>query len=199
MSKTKPITLLLMRTGDTSWDREERIVGGVDLPLADGVSEVSETTSPALVLCGPDECSRSSAEALAERYGVKVRSLDGLADVGMGLWEGVTFDELRERCPSAFKQWRERPDTISVPEGESLAAASDRICSEIHRAAMKAKGDHPVVMAVLRPMAYGLVRALLLGRDDSELWHVVEDGPEGVESFEVPAGLLSPGPKRISA
>ncbi|MFG0305522.1 MAG: histidine phosphatase family protein [Phycisphaerales bacterium JB040] len=193
------MTLLLVRTGDTSWDREERIVGAVDLPLADTVADTTVTVSPAVVLCGPDECSRASAEALAARHGPKVRPLEGLADVGMGLWEGVTFDELRERCPSAFKQWRDRPDSISVPEGESLSDATERICAEIHRAAMKVKGDHPVVMAVLRPMAFGLVRALLLGRDDSDLWNVVETAPEGVETFEVPPGLLSPGPRRISA
>lgn len=188
-----------MRTGDTSWDREERIVGGVDLPLADGMEADSDSVSPSVILCGPDECSRSSAEALASGHDVKVRALDGLADVGMGLWEGVTFEELRERCPSAFKQWRDRPDTISVPEGESLAAATERICSEIHRAAMKVRGERPVVMAVLRPMAYGLVRAWLLGRNESELWDVVKEGPEGVETFEVAAGRMSPGPKKISA
>lgn len=201
MSKPKPFNLLLLRTGSTEWDRQNRIVGGVDLPLAEHASAASTATAatPALVICGPDECSQTSARAAASASGAKVRCLDGLSNVGMGLWEGMTHEDLEERFPSAYRQWMERPDSIAAPQGESLAEAEDRLAGQIHQAAMKLKGDNPVIMVVLRPMAYALVRTRLLGRSPAELWDVLDSAPEGVESFEVEAGALAPRPKRISA
>lgn len=201
MSKAKLFQLLLVQTGPTEWDQQNRIVGGSDLPLADDADGVTATSvaKPGLVICGPDECSMASARAIGEATGSKVRRVDGLADVGMGLWEGLTHEELGERCPSTFKQWMERPDLISAPSGESLAAAEERLFAEIHLASSKLKGDNPVIKVVLRPMAYALVRTRLLGRSPGELWDVLRGAPEGVESFEVQPGALAPRPKRISA
>ncbi|MFT5424798.1 MAG: broad specificity phosphatase PhoE [Phycisphaerales bacterium] len=201
MSKAKRFNLLLVQTGSTEWDRQNRIVGGVDLPLAENAATVSTATAvkPAIVICGPDECSQTSAQNAAAASGTKVRCLDGLANVGMGLWEGMTLEELEERFPSAYRQWRERPDSISAPQGESLGEAENRLTGQIHQAAMKLKGDNPVMMVVLRPMAYALVRTRLLGRSPAELWDVLGSAPEGAESFEVEAGALAPRPNRISA
>jgi len=201
MSKAKPFNLLLVQTGSTEWDRQNRVVGGVDLPLAEDEATAPAATAvkPALVICGPDECSQTSAQAAASASGAKVRCLDALANVGMGLWEGMTHEDLEERFPSAYKQWMERPDSIAAPQGETLADAEERLAGQIHQVAMKLKGDNPVIMVVLRPMAYALVRARLLGRSPAELWDVLESAPEGVESFRVKAGAMAPRPKRISA
>jgi len=201
MSKPKPFNLLLVQTGSTEWDHQDRIAGGVDLPPAqDSVrASVWSAVKPAVIVCGPDECSKASAQTVSDATGSKVRPIDRLANVGMGLWEGMTHQDLEERFPSAYRQWRERPDSIAAPQGESLAGAEERLIGQIHQAAMKLKGENPVIMVVLRPMAYALVRARLLGRSPAELWDVLDSAPEGAESFQVDAGALAPRPNRISA
>lgn len=134
MAKSNLFKLLVLRAGGSAWDREKRIVGATDLPMDKaGQDEIAHEVEAlnglrlSVVFCAPDEASRATAEMLAEATGAKVKTLAGLREIGMGLWEGVLGSELETRCPSSYRQWLEDPTSVRSPEGEAYADAEDRI------------------------------------------------------------------------
>ncbi|MEO1584218.1 MAG: histidine phosphatase family protein [Planctomycetota bacterium] len=165
------INIALIRCGRTEWDTSGRVVGRVDLPLAseeaNGLTDLVvslEGTGLSSVLHGPDQCCIATAEAVARETGGKLKRSPDLADVGMGLWEGLRRQELEEKFPSKFRAWTESPSDVSVPEGEPLDAATDRLVSSIGRLIDKLRKTDPGVGIVLRPMSYELVSAWITGR-----------------------------------
>lgn len=196
MAKAKHAGVWLVRAGPTTWDEEGRIVGAADIPLSPaGMKAAAERATQvrgqviSAVLCGPEEAGIQTAKTIAEAVGAKVKPLAGLADVGLGLWEGVREDDQEDRCKTVFRQWKTDPGTVSVPGGESLESARDRMIDVFRKQVPKYGGAIDTLAIVLRPMALGLVRCWLEGRPTSELWALGTEGP-GVERLTVDCGRL---------
>ncbi len=195
MGKTEIYNVVLIRCGETEWDRAHRIVGRVDLPLApasaDGLTGSVgslDGTQLSAVLHGPDQCLIATAEAVSRVTGGKLKRVPELMDVGMGLWEGLRTQELEEKFPSAYRQWRERPASVSVPEGEPMREATDRLIGALGRALDKLRHPDPGVGVVLRPMSFSLVLAWLTGEDVSAV--TVPEGGAAHEWCEVSRARL---------
>jgi len=50
-----------------------------------------------------------------------------LRERNFGLWEGMSFDEIREKYPLEFDAWADNPLEFSPMEGESTLAMRDRV------------------------------------------------------------------------
>ena len=185
MAKRSETELLLVRSGRTDWEDQGRLQGHADLPLAESgraalvanlnhllgaVSGLSLTT----VVTAPDEASRETARLLAERTGAKVRVNENLKALSLGLWEGLPDEQLTERYARSYKAWYEDPASANPPEGEPFVVGQVRILTALARVLEKAAGP---IGIVLRPLEYGLVRAVIAGEPTSKLWRLVEDGP----------------------
>lgn len=197
MAKSEQVHLLLIRSGRTEWDDAGRLQGRTDLPLSpSGRSDLTGTLpdslgdgddEPSQIVCGPDEASRETAEYISERTGAKVRSVPGLAAMKLGLWEGLLESDIEERHPSCYRQWRDDPASINVPEGETLHELQERLAGAMMKVCEKANG-RPVAV-VLRPIEYALCRCWLNKKPTSELWTMLEDGPQ-TERHVIPRGLF---------
>ncbi len=165
--KSREIRLLLVTTGATEWCQQDRLVGAADLPMcAAGLRDVRsaaenlEADSLGVVLCGPDEGSQTTAKMFANASGTKVRSLEGLANPSLGLWEGLCKATAAEKYTKAYKQWSLDPTSVLPPEGESFADAEARILRTLAKAVLKHKSSDPIAV-VLRPSASAIVRCWL--------------------------------------
>lgn len=177
MAKAHEIQVLLFQTGSTDWDDAGRLIGRSDVPMSDaGVEQVAGRVTGlgdvelSVVYAGPDEASLATAKALAEATGAKVKKLSGLEEMDLGLWEGMRRVELEDKFPTAYRQWREDPAGVKVPQGETLAEARQRVLKEMCRVLDKVKANSGAIGFVLRPMAYGLVLSVLDRTGTQELW-----------------------------
>lgn len=201
MAKRQTFRVLLVRSGATAWDEAQRLQGDNDLPLSDagkaamaaGVLGV-DPESLAVILTSPDEASRQSAAMLGDCTGARVRKVDALAEIDLGLWEGQVESELRDRYAKAFGAWEEDPTGVTPPEGETIADAGERILPAILRALDKA-GDEPVAI-VLRPVAHAIVRARLTGEPMANLWSVHEQA-QACEWLEAARERFLPEPAPV--
>lgn len=198
MPKPSDITVLLVRSGRTEWDQAGRLQGKRDLPLSTlGENKLvaclgavlAQTGSDAFstIYSAPDEASRQTARVVAKQAGGKVRVLESLAAMDLGIWEGLRESDVHERFPSAYKQWREDPAQVTPPEGDSFVEVEMHVLNALNRAVEKA-GEKGVAL-VLRPLEYGLARCLLMKRPTRDLWDLVEDGPDA-EFYTVPRGTI---------
>ena len=123
----------------------------------------------AVVVTGPDEASRQTAEALAARAGCGVKVLDDLREINLGLWEGMLASEFERRYPRVCRQWLEDPASVMAPEGENLEEVRERVVGALSRELDRHRKAGPVA-AVLRPIVWRVVHCSLRSASTCEMW-----------------------------
>jgi len=184
MAKTTDIRVLFVRTPETDWEKAGRIAGSTDVPLNEAGWQSFRTAVEALgevrltaVLCGPDEASQAVARDIAKSAGAKVKIVEDLGEVHLGLWEGMLRTDLEDKCPRAFRQWIDDPAAVQVPEGEGLEEAQTRLRGALSGGLARAKPEAGAVGVVLRPMARGLIGCVLEGVPTKGLWSMIDSAP----------------------
>lgn len=126
--------VVLIRPGCTDFDEQHRIQGALDLPLNGRGQQQVELVIRQLsdvpldiVFSGPCEPARSTALAICEECGATYKEVADFRNLNHGLWQGLQVDDVRRKYPKVFKQWQESPETVCLPEGETLAEGIERI------------------------------------------------------------------------
>jgi alpha-ribazole phosphatase len=191
----KNLSLILVRVGPTTWDVQGRLSGCSDVPPAPGCVEALRTALGVaepdldLILHGPGEISRALAAALVAGPDTKVKPLEGLTEVGLGLWEGMLQDEAERRYPTLFRQWHLDPMLATPPEGEPISEAQERLLGSIRKGVGRVPAKGRTAAVLLRPIAFGATIAALERMPSSSIWGWVE-GPERVRRVTIPGGDL---------
>lgn len=161
-------TAILIRPGETDFDQQARIQGGLDLPLSEnGRRQVKELIvrlsemSIDIVYASPTEPAVSTAREIAASLDVPLKELEGLENLSHGLWEGMLLDDVRRKHPRVFKQWRDAPAAVCPPEGETCAEAYERV-----RKVLKRPSRRRQTFAVVAPEPVAtLIASVLRGQD----------------------------------
>ncbi|HEY0249907.1 MAG TPA: histidine phosphatase family protein [Kofleriaceae bacterium] len=130
------MNVLLVRHGETPWNREGRYQGRTDIPLSsDGVAQVQRLAHrlagvPIVhAVASPLSRAKSTAEAILENHrGVKLDIHDGLLEISHGQWEGKLASEVELSHAEMFGVWRSAPgrDAKAGPGAESLGDVEAR-------------------------------------------------------------------------
>jgi probable phosphoglycerate mutase len=120
------------------------------------------------VFAAPDQASQQTAAAIAAAHDAKVKTLDSLLNLDMGLWQGKLIEDVRTKQKKVYRQWQENPETVCPPEGETLAEAIVRISPAIDKVVRKAKSSS-VALVVPEPLC-SVVRRQLTNESMGDLW-----------------------------
>lgn len=130
--------LILVRHGETLANREFRFIGRRDDPLSEKgqvqagqLAEALAVLPIAAVYSSPLQRAYQTALPIAARHNLQVQSAEHLREGDFGLWEGATRAEVIARGVQEAEQlsaWEHNP-TIAPPDGESLVAMCDRVCT----------------------------------------------------------------------
>src|SRR5438105_7468126 len=119
--------LLLIRHGETEWNRERRIQVHTDIRLSPGGSSQARQLAlrlahePIQAVYSSDLArSRETAVPLAELLGLTLRTTPLLREVGFGAWEGLTVSEVEARWPDEYAAWRQDSVRSRPPDGEQI-------------------------------------------------------------------------------
>ena len=126
--------LLMVRHGESTWNRERRIQGQLDPPLTDRgrmqAREIADRLSGHDVVamyCSDLRRAQQTARPIAESVGVEPVTMVDLREIGLGEWEGRTGDELAAGYPALWDEWTRRPSWDLVPGGEGQSAFERRV------------------------------------------------------------------------
>lgn len=157
-------TIYLIRTGQTTWEAEGRVPGGVDVPLTETGKAVTAATAealkelkPAALYYAPDAAAKTTARIIAKKLHTRAKSLKDLADIDFGLWQGMRWSEVEKRHPKAYRKLLENPLSVAPPEGEPVANALRRIRKILQTLAERHREE--VIALVCSAGICGLVRA----------------------------------------
>ncbi|MDP3411389.1 histidine phosphatase family protein [Bosea sp. (in: a-proteobacteria)] len=138
---TLPHRLILIRHGETDWNREGRLQGGQDIPLNElGRTQAAEaagrlrTLAPGFAtleyIGSPMQRARETMDILRATLSLEpgaYRLDDRLKELTFGCWEGFTWRDIR-KAEREQAQLRERDKWSFVPPGgESYAMLAQRI------------------------------------------------------------------------
>ncbi|MGE0622986.1 MAG: histidine phosphatase family protein [Pseudomonadales bacterium] len=131
--------IYVIRHGQTEWNLARRMQGRLDSPLtqegmeqAHGHGALLKTLDPVEVMyVSPSGRTRETAYIINSYVRARVEYVDALLERDVGLWSGLTVDELQEAFPQAWKGRLEDPYNHRPPEGESLADMTVRVAGFI--------------------------------------------------------------------
>lgn len=146
--------IVLIRHGETTWNRATRIQGHTDIPLSElghaqaaRLAEALAEEPLSAVYASDLSRARQTAEALARVQGLTVRFDAALRERAFGRFEGLSWDEISQACPEDAARWRRREPDFAVGGGESLNAFSARCLGAARRAAEAHPGQTIAVVA----------------------------------------------------
>ena len=119
---------------------------------------------------------------VARHFNCRLRDEPLLEPVSMGLWQGLTRDEVRRRFPSVVAQWDDDPLSLQPPEGESIPAAAGRFDRALRKILRRRKGETAAL--VLRPISFQIMRGLLRNQPLAQVATHLHD-PLKIETIEV--------------
>ncbi len=125
--------LFLIRHGETKYNLERRAIGHNPVSLNTTGNRQALLTAEALAAHGPTAVYSSplprameTAGVISEKLKVEVRTRDNLKEADIGLLDGLTGQEMRQRYPDFMKLWLEDPATAVMPQGECLQDVQQR-------------------------------------------------------------------------
>jgi broad specificity phosphatase PhoE len=135
-------TLVLVRHGETAWNREGRFQGQLDIPLSDvgraqarALRERLERAEHAhlfddahTAVVTSDLCrAHETAEIVFGRAGRRLHVRRELRELCYGVFEGLTRLEIDQRFPGALTAWVQGDGGFAIDGGESRAVLHARV------------------------------------------------------------------------
>jgi broad specificity phosphatase PhoE len=137
-ARPPPARLLLIRHGESTWNREHRIQGQLDPPLSDrGRHQASllarrlSARRPEAIYSSDLKRAMETAAPIEKATGLAAQPMAELREVFLGEWEGLHNEELVERYPDAWAKWTVEPSWDLVPGGEAGDEFEARVVSAV--------------------------------------------------------------------
>lgn len=184
---------ILVRHGQTEWNRIERFRGRVDVPLNEtGLAQAAATGrsiagrwQPAAVYASPLSRATVTAQAIAAHFDLPVLPLDGLIDIDYGDWQGLTPEEARVRWPERVDAWYAAPETVHIPRGESLGELRERAKAAI--AGLVFRHPDQTLVLVSHTVVNRVILLAVLRLGNERFWRLRQDNC-AINVFEAHGG-----------
>lgn len=159
--------LIILRHGETQWNTAGKHQGQLDSPLtalgiaqAKAAAEYLQGEHFDLILSSDLGRAARTAELIANVFRLAVQTETRLRERHLGLAEGLTREELRQRHPEVFNHYFSDPD-YSIPGGESVRQCDSRVGAWMTELAVAASGKR--ILAVTHGLILGYILKRVLG------------------------------------
>ncbi|GAB4138981.1 MAG: histidine phosphatase family protein [Cyanobacteria bacterium J069] len=196
--------LLLVRHGETDWNREKRFQGQIDVPLNENGRVQGEKAAFFLkdvpidrAVTSPMLRPKETAELILQFHpDVALEMDDRLKEISHGLWEGKLEEEIQEVYADELAAWKVTPETVQMPAGENLAQVWERAIAAWNEIVASApsdsrsdpSGNRPTTILVVAHDAVNkAILSGLMGWGPEQFW-VFKQGNGAVTVIDYPRG-----------
>ncbi|MCL5256256.1 MAG: histidine phosphatase family protein [Chloroflexi bacterium] len=173
--------IILVRHGQTEWNRVERFRGRRDIDLNDRgrgqarlvARRLSEQYKVSVVYASPLKRTFETAGQIARMTGAELTVENDLIDLNFGEVEGLAPAEVEEKYPGVYHSWLERPQEVAFPGGESLADVRQRV-TRVLRAVAELEREGAAVLVSHR-VPCKLAVCIAIGIDNSHFWQIEQE------------------------
>jgi len=130
--------LILVRHGETPFNRERKVQGITDMELNDSGLRQAHQLALALkdheihqIYSSPLKRACKTAEAINQFHNVPIHRRSGLMEMDQGDFEGLSFKELMACEKDFLRRWIADPAMTKMPNGESFIEVQERAWNAI--------------------------------------------------------------------
>jgi phosphoserine phosphatase len=187
---------LLIRHGETDWNRAGKFQGQIDVPLNDHgrnqamlAAEFLKTIQIDFAFTSPMLRPKETAQIiLQERTGLTLNEDADLREIGHGLWEGKFEAEIETEYPGELKQWHTHPESVQMPEGENLQDVWTRATAAWQQILAQVGNQTQTGIVVAHDATNKVLLCHLLGLGLADIWKI-KQGNGAVTVIDYPAGI----------
>ena len=189
--KSSKRRIILVRHGETDWNKQGRFQGQIDIPLnKNGKSQAKAAgeflKNYTIQKAFSSSLSRPKETAqiiLSEHPGIEISFKDNIKEIGHGEWEGKLESEIKTDWPDLLKTWKISPEKVQMPKGENITEVSTRsvigwneICKDLKN------GETALVVA--HDAVNKTILCHLLGLMPSKIW-MIKQGNGGITVIDL--------------
>lgn len=149
-----PTTILLIRHGETAWNREKIFRGVCDIPLnengraqASHLARALASRSIDIAYSSPLSRARETAQIVLEPHGIQAAVHEGLKDFNYGKWTGLQDELVASKWPEEHARWTAEPHEVRPPGGDTLQELFDGAFDALEEIAQKHDGQTAALFA----------------------------------------------------
>ena len=192
------LRLLLVRHGETEWNRMSRFQGIKDIPLNDNGRQQAQKAADFLKdipidfavsshLSRPKETGEIILQYHSE---IDIQTEKDLEEISHGLWEGMLESEIEADYADLLAQWKVKPETVQMPEGENLQQVWDRAIKCWLKVVEEnlESGELKTGLVTAHDAINKVIICYLLGLETANFWNI-KQGNGAVTVIDYPNGL----------
>jgi broad specificity phosphatase PhoE len=155
--------IIFVRHGETVWNKQNRVLGWKNIRLSklgreQAVKLAKRLKNEKIDAIYTSKLSRAvdTAKEINKFHKLKMISVPELNEVNFGIWEGVTWDEAKEKYPDVYTEREKRIYNYKLKKGES----NKEVWTRVYKVITDIIEKHPDKTVLI--VSHGAVKMLLL-------------------------------------
>lgn len=146
--------LYLIRHGQTDWNIRGKIQGSIDTELNEtGLKQAKEMSSKIIekkyrinkIYSSKQKRALKTAEVLSKSINADYCSVEGLEEMNLGEWQGLSWEEVQSKYPVEYGQWLQNRRYMGPPNGESYDEMLNRALKAIRKIISENSSDVAII------------------------------------------------------
>lgn len=132
------VKLILVRHALTVDNQKSRLSGHIDSSISEeGKEQIDKITNYLKdfdidkIYTTTSSRTKDTVKKLSELKSIEIIEKESLKEISFGDFEGLTFDEIKDKYPKEFQDMIENGYEYKYPNGESLIDSYNRVCIEL--------------------------------------------------------------------
>ena len=132
------VKLILVRHALTVDNQKSRLSGHIDSSISEeGKEQIDKITNYLKdfdidkIYTTTSSRTKDTVKKLSELKSIEIIEKESLKEISFGDFEGLTFDEIKDKYPKEFQDMIEKGYEYKYPHGESLIDSYNRVCIEL--------------------------------------------------------------------
>ena len=132
------VKLILVRHALTVDNQKSRLSGHIDSSISEeGKEQIDKITNYLKdfdidkIYTTTSSITKDTVKKLSELKSIEIIEKESLKEISFGDFEGLTFDEIKDKYPKEFQDMIEKGYEYKYPNGESLIDSYNRVCIEL--------------------------------------------------------------------
>ena len=132
------VKLILVRHALTIDNQKSRLSGHIDSSISEeGKEQIDKLTNYLKdfdidkIYTTTSSRTKSTVKKLSELKSIEIIERESLKEISFGNFEGLTFDEIKNKYPEEFQDMIQKGYEYKYPNGESLIDSYNRVCIEL--------------------------------------------------------------------
>ena len=132
------VKLILVRHALTVDNQKSRLSGHIDSSVSEeGKEQIDKITNYLKdfdiykIYTTTSSRTKDTVKKLSELKSIEIIEKESLKEISFGDFEGLTFDEIKDKYPKEFQDMIEKGYEYKYPNGESLIDSYNRVCIEL--------------------------------------------------------------------